>query len=108
MKDEVIPQSREGDVSTRHVHYPRKVSTIKKFAVNSAGGLGGGGGAVNFLPGHDNTLLGSNRRSPCKWRISESLPECLQLEANLTLPRKSNVDSLPNLVKCAKDISANM
>ena len=27
------PQSREGDVSTRHVHYPRKVPTIKKFAV---------------------------------------------------------------------------
>ena len=27
------PQSREGDVSTRHVHYPRKGPTIKKFAV---------------------------------------------------------------------------
>ena len=27
------PQSREGDVSTRHVHYPGKVPTIKKFAV---------------------------------------------------------------------------
>ena len=31
------PQSREGDVSTRHVHYPRKVPTIKKFAVQTDG-----------------------------------------------------------------------
>ena len=27
------PQSREGDVSTHHVHYLRKVPTVKKFAV---------------------------------------------------------------------------
>ena len=33
MKDEVIPPTREGDVSTRHVHCRRKVPTIKKFAV---------------------------------------------------------------------------
>ena len=36
MKDEVIPQSSEGDVSTCHVECRRKVPSIKKFVVLSS------------------------------------------------------------------------
>ena len=74
VKDDVIPQLREGDVSTRYVHCTRKVPTIKKFAVL----VGISAVFLNDVPPITNSIQSVNQFCCCclKNRVTVRLRQC--------------------------------